>query len=127
MSNTSAFEYLYQEELYVVRSRTLVLINKEWNEFTEEQRILLSKILASVKLSLSSVQVLKRGDLSVSDLMSLNPQRVISFGVQISPIQKLYEFVPLDGIPIIVSDALDQLDDLKKKNLWVALRQMFGI
>lgn len=127
MSTSSVFEYLYQEELYLVPSRTIILLNKEWNETSDEERMLLNKILASVKLSTSTVQILKKDDLTVNDLLPLNPLRVISFGVNISPIQKTFEFVPLDGIPIIVSEPLSQLDDAKKKSLWLALRQMFGI
>jgi hypothetical protein len=127
MNEGSVFEHLYQEELYVIPPRTLVLLDKEWPDFSEEEGALLTKILGSVKLSLASVQIIHQSNTSVSDLLSFNPSKIISFGVNVSPIQKQYEYVPLDGVHIIVSDALSRLDDQKKKSLWVALRQMFGV
>jgi hypothetical protein len=127
MSDTSVFENLYQEELYSIPPRTMILLNKSWDVVSEEEKNLLSKILGSVKLNAATVQIMTATDTSVTDLLNLNPSKVISFGVKVSPIQKMYENVPLDGISIIVSEPLQALDDQKKKSLWVALRQMFGI
>ena len=123
----SVFESLYQEEIYLVRPRTLVLLDKPWNDISDEERTLLTKILGSVKLSLSSVQVLHRESADVNDLSALNTERVIAFGTRLSPVHKQYEYVPVDGYHVIVSDSLSALDDARKKNLWLALRQMFGI
>jgi hypothetical protein len=127
MSESSAFESLYQEELYLIPSRTLVLIDRPWSEINEDEKALLYKILGSVKLSPAAVQILYKADTTINDLLTLSPARVICFGVAVSPVQKTYEYVPLDGTHIIVSDSLSRLDDQKKKSLWVGLRQMFGI
>lgn len=127
MADASVFENLYQEELYVVPQRTLVLIDKPWDQLTESEHTLLVKILGSVRLSTAAVQIIHRQNSSITDLLTLHPLRVISFGVAISPVQTPYEFVPLDGVPVIVSESLSALDDAKKKSLWLALRQMFGI
>jgi hypothetical protein len=127
MADTSVFANLYQEDLYAIPARTLILIDRPWAEISEDQRVLLNKILGSVKLSIATVQILYRGNLSVNDLLPLNPGKVISFGVELMPVQKKYEYVPVDGLHIIISDGLSSLDDVRKKNLWLALRQMFGI
>jgi hypothetical protein len=127
MAETSVFEYLYHEELYSVPTGTMVLIDRPWADITEEHRILLGKILGSVRLSPATVQILERKDLSTSELAALNPRRVISFGVKISPVQKLYEHVPLDGMHLLLADSLPALDDARKKSLWLALKQMFGL
>jgi hypothetical protein len=127
MAESSVFENLYHEELYLVPARTLVLVDKPWGEITEEEKILLNKILGSVKLSVATVQILHNNALSVTDLLPFNPSRVISFGVSLSPVQKTYEYIPIDGFDVIVSDGLSNLDDARKKSLWVALRQMFGV
>lgn len=121
------FENLYQEELYAIPSRTLIIIDKPWELVRDDERNLLAKILGSVKLSLSAVQIVHRGDLDASDLAVYNPTRIISFGVKVSPVQKEYEYVPVDGHHILVADSLGALDDARKKNLWLALRQMFGL
>jgi hypothetical protein len=127
MAESSVFEDLYQEELYIIAPSTLMLVDKAWCDITDEEKVLLNKILGSVKLSLATVIVQHRQDASVNDLLPFNIQRLISFGVTVSPVQKQYEYVPLDGLQIIVADGLSELDDSRKKNLWLALRQMFGI
>jgi hypothetical protein len=127
MEESTVFENLYQEELYLIAPSTLILVDKPWNDITDDEKLLLNKILGSVKLSLAMVTVQHREDTSVNDLLPSNVQRLISFGVEVSPIQKRYEFVPVDGLKAIVADGLSDLDDSRKKNLWLALRQMFGI
>ena len=127
MEESPVFENLYQEELYVIPARTLVIIDRPWVDLTEDEKILLAKILGSIRLSAASVQILERNNLTASDLLPLNPKRVISFGVKITPVQKLYEYIPVDGMHILVADPLAALDDGRKKNLWLALKQMFGL
>jgi hypothetical protein len=127
MEEYSIFENLYQEELYLIPPSTLILVDKPWVDITDEEKLLLNKILGSVRLSLATVTVQHRQDTSLNDLLPLNIERLISFGVAVSPIQKRYEFVPVDGLQAIVADGLSELDDTRKKNLWLALRQMFGI
>src|SRR5687768_14253808 len=125
--STSPFEHLYHEDLYLLPSRTLVLLDKPWEKLSETDQALLLKILSSVKLSLAAVQIIHCEDLSINDVERWLPKRVIAFGVRVSPVQKSYECVPINGLPVILSDGLSGLDDAKKKNLWLALKQMFGI
>lgn len=123
----SVFESLYQEDIYLTRPRTLILIDKPWNDVSDDERTLLAKILGSVKLSLAAVQILHRESATLNDLSALSPERVISFGTRLSPVNKQYEYVPIDGFHVIASDSLSSLDDARKKSLWLALRQMFGL
>ncbi len=127
MAEQSVFEHLYTEDLYSIPPRTIVLTDKPWDDHSEEEKLLLGKILGSVKLSLTGVQVLHRDNLEVSELAPMNPSKIISFGVSVRPVQKQYEYVPVDGFHILVSDSLSRLDDARKKSLWLALRQMFGV
>jgi hypothetical protein len=127
MNSSTILENLYQEEIYGLPARTLILIDRDWTEISNEEKVLLYKILGSVRLSAAAVQILHRDDLSINDLMPLNVKRIISFGVRVNPVQKQYEHVPMDGLDIILSDSLSSLDDARKKNLWLALKQMFTI
>jgi hypothetical protein len=124
---TNVFENLYQEDLYLLPQKTLVLLDRPWQAITEEQEALLTRILGSVKLSASGVQFFTTGNTTVSDLAPFNPARIISFGPAITGVSGLYQFSEIDGIPVICADTIDRLDDPRKKSLWVALRQMFGI
>lgn len=123
----SVFESLYQEEIYLVRPRALILIDKPWEHVSQDERVLLAKILGSVKLTLSTVQILHRESASLNELAPFNPERVIAFGTRVSPVHKKYEYLPVDGFHVIASDSLSMLDDAKKKSLWLALRQMFAL
>jgi hypothetical protein len=124
---TNVFENLYQEELYLLPERTLVLLDRQWHELTDEQTVLLTKILGSVKLTPALVQIFTTGNTSIEQLAAFNPARIISFGPTIGGISGLYQFAQVNGVPVICADALDRLDDARKKSLWTALRQMFGI
>jgi hypothetical protein len=35
----------------------------------------------------------------------------------------MYEEIQMDGTSIVVADDLDQLDDVRKRNLWLTLRE----
>jgi hypothetical protein len=124
---TNVFENLYQEELYLLPERTLVLLDRPWHELTDEQTVLLTKILGSVKLTPALVQIFTTGNTSIEQLAAFNPARIVSFGPTISGISGLYQFAHVNGVPVICADALDRLDDARKKSLWAALRQMFAI
>jgi hypothetical protein len=127
VSQTSVFESLYQEELYQVPARVMVVISKAWEALTEEDRTLLTKILGSVKLSPATVQLVVRHEFSVEDLTAFAPTRVIAFGALLQSSSRTYENLSVNGTSIIIADSLDKLDDVKKKNLWLALKQMFGL
>lgn len=120
----AAYEFLYQEDIYSITDSILVVIDKPWEEMGEEERILLSKILGSVKLSLDKVQVVHATNSSIDSLKTYPSSKIISFGVSLSSESK-YEIHQQDGITYIQSDKLNELSDQTKKSLWVALREVF--
>lgn len=118
---------LYQEELYSIPTPLIIIFSKPWNTLTEEELVTLTRMVNALKLSLESVQILHREKVTVADLSFLSPTRVLIFGAAFSPTNAYYENVDLNGTSVIVSEALDQLDDSKKKSLWSALQSMFGL
>lgn len=127
MTPAAALESLFNEDLYNVPSRVLVILAEPWEDVSEENRTLVGKILSSIRLSLPLVQVINRSEFSVEDLAAFAPTRIISFGATLKAPHKMYENTVLGSTSVIVADSLTQLDDARKKSLWQALRVMFGI
>ena len=127
MSQTNVLECLYTEELYKVSSKVVVVIPKPWKDIVEDERVVLSKMLVAVKLSMAAVHIVCMPKFSLADFQAFPPQKVLVFGSVFNASSKLYEHLAIEGTSVILADALGQLDDAKKKSLWLALRQMFGI
>lgn len=123
----SILESLYQEEVYRIPSRVLIILSGAWEDLQEEDRTVLTKMLAAVKLSLASVQIITKKEFAISDLASFAPSKVLAFGARLQPASSLYEKLVIDGVPVILAEDLRSLDDAKKKSLWGALRVMFGV
>jgi hypothetical protein len=126
MSTSPAIESLFQEDLYLIPSRTLVILEKDWHSYNEAEQLLLSKILGSVKLNLASVQLVTRSRFTADSVASYAPKQIIAFGSTSGSLKK-YESTQLEGVNVVLADGLDQLDDARKKSLWTALKQMFII
>jgi hypothetical protein len=126
-ADPSIVESLYQEDLYQIPPRLLILIPKSWDLVTENEITQLSKIMAAVKMNLASVRILTKEKATLESLGTLTPDRVISFGVPFEPAINPYENTETNGVKIIYADTLDSLDDAKKRNLWLAMRSMFGV
>ena len=125
MTETNPLESLYSEELYNIPPKVLIVISKPWSEIQEDEKTLLGKILGSVKLSLSSVQIINRVEFGFDDFNSYRPVCIIAFGATLKNSTRMYEKITAEGCAIVVADALDQLDDLRKRNLWITLKQLF--
>jgi DNA polymerase III psi subunit len=127
MNTTLPLEYLYQEELYAQRATVLVILFPGWNELTEEDQLLLKKIMGSVRLDLAAVQIITRQEFSLQDLENYAPKQIIAFGSVFKGSTARYQLISHEGTAIIQADSLQNLDDPKKKSLWMALKQMFNI
>ena len=127
MSQSNTLENLFQEELYVLPSPLLIILSKPWPSLSVDELSTLSRMLNAVKLSLASVQVIVRKDFSVEELSAYSPNRVLAFGAALQSSATLYENITIDGASIILSESLDELDDAKKKSLWIALKKMFNL
>src|SRR5687767_9366122 len=123
----SGVQHLYTDDIYRINSQVIVVIDKEWSSVSEDQKALLNKILGSVKLSLAAVHIISRSDLSLKSLHFLSPSKVLVFGAQLEENIKPYESTIIQGTTVIKADHLAELDDARKKSLWLALKQMFGV
>jgi DNA polymerase III psi subunit len=124
--NQAALPYLFQEDLYRTQQKVLVVVSKAWDEYSAEDTLLLSRILGSVKLNLGSVQIVTQDTLSLTSLKSYSPSKILVFGSAGSGIN-LYEPTQVQGFSLLKADDLQQLDEPKKKSLWNALKNMFGL
>jgi len=130
VSYSNPIEQLYQEELYNLGPKVLIIIPMQWDTLPESDQVLLSKILAFIKRSLSSVQVLASTEVDTDDLLVYRPSRIIAFGSLIKASGKIIRsYQPYENDPVVVlqADSLDQLDDQKKKVLRNALKEMFQV
>jgi len=123
----SELETIFQEDIYSIPAPLLIILSKPWKELSETELDTLSKILRAVKLSLASVQIIVRTEFDPNELSVFRPARILAFGASLNKPFKYYETINSDDTSIIISESLDQLDDLKKKELWGALRVMFSI
>ena len=126
-SEISIAENLYPEDLYQIPGKFLIVLSKPWNQVSEAEVAQLTKILGALKLNLASVQILTREVITLEAISAFSPTRIVTFGVPIEPTIKPYENTDRNGIKVIYADALDTLDDVKKRNLWLALKAMFGV
>ena len=113
---------LYQEEMYVIKNRVLVLLDDSWESLTAAEKTLLSKILGAVNLSLDGVQVVSFPTEPLKSIQPLSPKWVIQFTGEKTDSLPFYEVTTQQGYSIIKSHRLSDLDDARKKSLWKALK-----
>ena len=104
----------------------LIIVSKAWDEYSAEDKLLLSRILGSVKLNLASVQIITQDTLSLTSLNSYRPSKILVFGSASHGINP-YEATQVQGFSVLKADDLQQLDEAKKKSLWNALKNLFGL
>lgn len=125
--NPQALPHLFQEELYNFNTSTVVVLAQAWQNYPAVEQALLKKILSSVKTDINAVQIIAQPSIELNQLRNYAPSRVLLFGATPSEDLPLYETHTAQGFMVIRADDLSALDDQKKKNLWLALRQMFGL
>jgi hypothetical protein len=123
----SALKHLYHEDIYTIPATVLIVLDREWTSISEEEKSLLTKILGAVRLSPATVQIVTMPDLSLESIKQLGATKVIIFGSSVKELIKPYENTTLNGMTIVIADALGDLDDAKKKSLWLTLKQMFNL
>jgi len=127
MNGHSVLQNLFNETLYEIPPRVLVVLSKPWENLSPDDITLLTKILSSIKIKLDSVQVVTRPSFTIDDVDAYAPTLILAFGATINTHTKLYEALTLQGTPVVLANELHELDDPQKKALWLALRQIFGI
>ena len=98
-----------------------------WESYSNEEQLLLNKILTSVKVDVNAVQIVVQPVVEFAALQIYSPEKVLIFGSAMTEDIGLYQSASAQGFIVIRADDLSLLDDQKKKNLWIALRQMFGL
>jgi DNA polymerase III psi subunit len=116
----------YNEEIYLIKDKTTIILSDPWEKVAEADRQLLQKILQSVRHSLASVRVLHQPSLSLADL-DPKPSRMIYFGEPVTGLAQ-FEVIKTDS-SIVLAPRLSQLqnDPTGKQKLWMALKQLFGL
>jgi hypothetical protein len=127
MSEKKALAYLYQDEVYQVKASTIIVLAQPWSSLSENDVTTLTKIVTAIKLTMATVRIIERATFTLQDIIVLSPHKVISFGATLQPQAEYYQPLNREGVDVILADALPALDDVKKKNLWLGLRKMYGI
>ncbi|MGC3945076.1 MAG: hypothetical protein QM762_11275 [Chryseolinea sp.] len=125
--NATLAKYTYPEGLYQLHEPVLVLLPCSWEKVSESEQQLLAKILSSVKLSLAAVQIISASKYSVEDATVLRARTILSFGVPFDGLTQPYEATTIEDVTVVYADPVGSLDDVRKKNLWGALRQAFKL
>lgn len=121
-------EHIFQEEIYHIPPRILVIVNDSWHKILEGDKALLGKILGSVRLTTGAVMIQNMSTVSLENLQKSKVEKALIFGAEIVGHQiNHYEKVNLGSTAVIRAHALNDLDEARKKSLWLALRQMFGL
>jgi hypothetical protein len=127
MMDATLAKTTFTDDLYELPSRVLVLIPTGWDKLPDPDQVLLARILGSVKLSLAAVQIISAQQFSINDALVYQPLMILSFGVPVTDSAVPYQAKAIEGIQVIVADAIGQLDEVRKKNLWLALKQVFQL
>jgi hypothetical protein len=122
--SAAPLSHLFNEEVYSIPPIVTIVINKSWESIAEDHKVLLGKILGAVKVGLSSARIIQRDSVTMDDLKAIGNLKILLFGTQ-APVNP-YENIQAQGFSVIRADELSALDDVKKKNLWVALKTMFA-
>lgn len=120
--NPFLIELVQSGHVYRIPPKPAVAIEGPWKKMTEEEILLLKKILNALSLSLNGVQVISFDEIS---LLQNKPSHLIIF----KEAEELYKTSVVNGIPCVYSNTLTQLTgdaDLRKK-LWIALKELFKI
>lgn len=126
--DSQALSQLFPEDLYQYNTPIVVVLSKDWASYPEEEQMLLRKILGSVKVDINTVQMVARPLVDLNALQIYRPAKILLFGANSSDGNlPLYESTTAQGFTVIRADDLSVLDEQRKKNLWLALQQMFGI
>jgi hypothetical protein len=119
--------HLYPEELYRFSYPVAVGLSGPWDSYSADEQALLFRILGSVHVNPDSAGIADLSKGSFDSLRMWGPSRVLLFGCDWASDIPLYQVTARGSFNVIRADDLSAFDDQKKKMLWAALRQMFGV
>ncbi len=123
--NIDIFESVFQEEVYSIKPKLVIVIENSWQALSEQERELLKKILGALKISLESIQIVSQSDFKISSFEN-KTEKLIYFGANPGDFAN-YQQHTFSGISFICSEALSQLllNEAARKQLWAGLKDMF--
>jgi DNA polymerase III psi subunit len=125
--NQEIFETTYQEEVYQIRPRPIVVINEAWDHLGEKELELLSKIISALKISIDSVTIITQPSFDITSFKG-KTLKLIYFGDLPEGVSR-YEILESHGLSFICSVSLTQLleNEQARKQLWAALKKLFSV
>jgi len=128
MSYPEIISNIFQEELYDVAVKPIVVLPTPWQAISESEKVFLEKILTSVRLSLNHVKVISTSKPDVIQWKE-RPAFVISFGIDMPGLSQ-NEVIEIQNIKMILTPSLADLqkaDKEVKTKLLNALKHMFQV
>jgi hypothetical protein len=118
---------IYTEELYSLVAAPTVVLTKPWDTLNDAEREQLVKILSALRLPMEKVTIKFQPTFNLS-VWNEKPEKLIYFGDLPAGI-RYYEVIQVNGVSLVASESLEALlvNDPARKQLWVALRQLFSI
>ena len=116
---------LYQEDIYRIPPKLTIVLSQPWNKTSEDEKVLLTKILAAVDQTMNEARIVWKLSFDLSGWKD-KPSKVIAFGAS-APGLPNYEVIKTDNTETVISSSLNELlhDDTAKRKLWQGLRQLF--
>ena len=121
------FESTYQEEIFKIKPKPVVVINAAWEKLGDKERELLSKIISALKISIDSITIVCQPTLDIISLTG-KTYKVVYFGELPTGVSR-YEILESGDVSFICSESLTQLldNEASRKLLWVALKRLFSV
>ena len=121
------FRTTFQEEIFQIKQKPIVVINETWEELGDKERELLTKIISALKISIDAITVVSQPTLQITSYYN-KTNKLIYFGELPSGVLH-YEMLESGDVSFICSESLTQLIDNEpaRKQLWQGLRRLFSL
>lgn len=132
MSDRIIFESLYPEDLYLLPSKTQIIITKPWSELTAPEQEQLIKIMDALRQRINPKLNLEAFQITYTPVFDLStwhekPEKLIYFGPAIRGLN-YFEVIETGSSKMVFSESLMELmsNEGSRQKLWVALKQLFS-
>jgi len=125
--NQEQLEATYQEDIFQIKPKPIVVINERWEDLGEKERELLTKIIAALRMSPDAITIVNQPTLKVLSFLG-KTKRLIYFGEVPAGVAQ-YEVLESGDISFVCSENLSQLIDNEeaRKQLWQSLKKLFSL
>lgn len=121
------FVTTYQEEIFQLQPKPVVVINEPWEKLGEKERELLAKIISALKISIDTISLVSQPTLDIA-FFAGKTYKVIYFGNLPTGVSR-YEVLESGELSFICSESLAQLldNEAARKQLWAGLKRLFSV